>query len=80
MDNNVINLFKDKISAIPKGESPEETVARFHAKLDEVLDGFQTFSIAEKFEVMNSVVELNKNLFKLYWDIKVRHDHTMNNY
>ena len=80
MDDNIVNIFNNKASVIPEGESPEETVAKFHSKLDEVLDQFQTFSVMEKLEVMTSVVELNKNLFKLYMDLKKRHDFHMNNY
>jgi len=82
LDGNIVNIFKNKEvrSTIPEGESPEETVAKFHSKLDEVLDQFQTFSVMEKLEVMTSVVELNKNLFKLYTDLKKRHDFHMNNY
>lgn len=80
MDNvdNVIDMFRKK-SAIPEGETPDETISKFHSKLDEVLDQFQTFSVMEKLEVMTSVVELNKQLFILYQDLKKRHTYHLNN-
>lgn len=74
MNDNVINLFKEKVSAIPKGESPEATVKRFHDKLDEVLCEFQTFSVAEKYELMESVCTMNKNIFELYMNLKKRYE------
>lgn len=67
--DNVINLFSKK-EDIKK--SPEEIVGNFHAKLDEVLDQFQTLSVMEKYEVMESVVKMNKDIFKLYMDLKRR--------
>jgi Asp-tRNA(Asn)/Glu-tRNA(Gln) amidotransferase C subunit len=79
-NDNVVNMFKEKVSALPEGESTEETVARFHAKLDEVMDTFQQLSVMEKYEIMESVCTMNKNIFKLYWDLKKRHDFHMNNY
>ena len=79
-NDNVVNMFKEKVSSIPTGESPEETVARFHAKLDEVMDTFQQLSVMEKYEIMESVCTMNKNIFKLYWGLKKRHDFHMNNY
>lgn len=78
-NDNVVNLFKEKDSAIPEGESPEETVARFHSKLDEVLEEFPSLSPFDKYMVMESVVEMNRNIFKLYFDLKKRHDFHMNN-
>lgn len=74
--DNVINLFNKKEDV---NRSPEEIVENFHAKLDEVLDHFQTLSVMEKFEVMESVVSMNKDIFKLYMDLKKRHEHTINN-
>lgn len=79
-NGNVVNLFKEKASVIPEGESPEETVARFHSKLDEVLEEFPSLSPFDKYMVMESVVEMNRNIFKLYFDLKKRHDFHMNNY
>lgn len=70
-DDNVISLFAKKNLSESK-ETPEEIVARFHSKLDEVLGEFQTFSVMEKFEVMQSVVEMNKQVFSLYMDLKRR--------
>lgn len=79
MEDNIINIFKNK-AVIPEGETPEQTVARFHEKLDEVMDTFQQLSVMEKFEIMESVCNMNKLVFQLYWDIKKRHDFNMNNY
>ena len=76
MDNNVINLFNKKEDV---KRSPEEVVENFHAKLDEVLDQFQTLSVMEKFEVMESVVEMNKKVFSMYMDLKKRHEYCINN-
>lgn len=67
--DNVINLFNNKEDV---KRSPEEIVENFHAKLDEVLDQFQTLSVMEKYEVMESVIKINKDLFKLYTDLKRR--------
>lgn len=78
-NDNVVNLFKEKASVIPEGESPEETVQRFHSKLDEVLEEFPSLSPFDKYMVMESVVEMNRNIFKLYFDLKKRHDFHMNN-
>lgn len=73
----------DIIDLFPKKEdvkkSPEEIVENFHTKLDEVLDQFQTLSVMEKYEVMVSVVEMNKTILSLYFDLKKRHEHTINN-
>lgn len=69
--DNVISLFAKKDISESK-ETPEEIVARFHLKLDEVLCEFQTLGVMEKFEVMQSVVEMNKQVFSLYMDLKRR--------
>lgn len=45
-NDNVISLFAKKDLSDTK-ETPEEIVARFHLKLDEVLAEFQTFSVME---------------------------------
>lgn len=74
--DNVINLFNKKEDV---KKSPEEIVENFHAKLDEVLDSYNTLSVMEKYEVMESVVEMNKKVFSLYMDLKKRHEHTINN-
>lgn len=71
----VTELFKKKPSIIPEGECPEETVARFHAKLDLVLEEFPSLTPFEKYEVMESVAEMNKNIFQLYFDMKKRLDY-----
>lgn len=71
--DNVINLFNKK------KKSPEEIVENFHAKLDEVLDNYPTLSIMEKYEVMVSVVEMNKKIFSMYIDLKKRHEYCLNN-
>ncbi len=72
----IIDLFPKKEDV---KKSPEEIVENFHAKLDEVLDSFQTLSVMEKYEVMVSVVEMNKTILSLYFDLKKRHEHTINN-
>lgn len=74
--DNVINLFNKKEDV---KKSPEEVVENFHAKLDEVLDQFQTLSVMEKYEVMQSVTKMNKDIFKLYIDLKKRHEYCINN-
>ena len=65
----IIDLFPKKEDV---KKSPEEIVENFHAKLDEVLDQFQALSVMEKYEVMQSVVKMNKDIFKLYMDLKRR--------
>ena len=67
--DNVINLF-NKREDVKK--SPEEIVENFHAKLDEVLDSYNMLSVMEKYEVMQSVIQINKDVFKLYIDLKRR--------
>lgn len=74
--DNVINLFSKKEDV---KKSPEEIVENFHAKLDEVLDSYNSLSVMEKYEVMVSVVEMNKTILSLYFDLKKRHEHTINN-
>lgn len=73
----IVNLFPDKEEKAKK--SPEEIVENFHAKLDEVLDSYNSLSVMEKYEVMVSVVEMNKTILSLYFDLKKRHEHTINN-
>lgn len=65
----IIDLFPKKEDV---KKSPEEIVENFHAKLDEVLDSYNTLSVMEKYEVMQSVIKINKDLFKLYTDLKRR--------
>lgn len=67
--DNVINLFNKKEDV---KKSPEEIVENFHAKLDEVLDSYNMLSVMEKYEVMQSVIQINKDVFKLYIDLKRR--------
>lgn len=71
---DVTELFKNK-PIINKDESPEEIIARFHAKLDQVLDEFPSLTPFEKYEVFESVAEMNKNIFQLYFDMKKRLDY-----
>lgn len=71
MTDNVISLFAKKNITDIK-ETPEETITRFHSKLDEVLADFQTLGVMEKFEIMKSVVDINKQIFSLYMDLKRR--------
>ena len=74
--DNVINLFNKREDV---KRSPEEIVENFHTKLDEVLDSYNTLSVMEKYEVMESVVKMNKDIFKLYMDLKKRHEYCINN-
>lgn len=69
MPDNIHVLFPKKEDV---KKSPEEIVENFHAKLDEVLDSYNTLSVMEKYEVMESVVKMNKDIFKLYMDLKRR--------
>lgn len=71
MTDNVISLFAKK-NIMDVKETPEETIIRFHSKLDEVLCEFQTLGVMEKFEIMKSVVDINKQIFSLYMDLKRR--------
>lgn len=70
-NDNVRQLFPEKK---PIKESPQVIIDRFHLKLDEVLGEFQTLGVMEKYEVMKSVVEMNKNLFQLYMDLRKKYD------
>ena len=72
----VVDLFPKKEDG---KKSPEEIVENFHAKLDELLDSYNTLSVREKYEVMESVVAINKDIFKMYMDLKKRHEYCMNN-
>lgn len=74
--SKVIDLFPKKEDV---KKSPEEIVENFHAKLDEVLDEFHLFNAAEKFQILESVVNINKDIFKLYMELKKRHEYTINN-
>ncbi len=79
MEDNIVNIFKNK-TVIPEGQTADETIAKFHSKLDEVMDTFQQLSVMEKFEIVESVVTMNKNIFTLYMDLRKRHEFHMNNY
>ena len=68
--SKIVNIFPDKEEKVKK--SPEEIVENFHAKLDEVLDSYNTLSVMEKYEVMQSVIQINKDVFSLYIDLKKR--------
>lgn len=70
-NDNVRQLFPEKK---PIKEPPQVIIDRFHSKLDEVLGEFQTLGVMEKYEIMRSVCEMNKNLFKLYMDLRKRYD------
>ena len=65
----IIDLFPKKEDV---KKSPEEVVENFHAKLDEVLGEFHVLNAMEKFEVMKSVIQISKDIFKLYIDLKMR--------
>jgi len=71
---SVVELFPKKLSAIPEGETMEQTVVRFHEKLDIALSEFGTMSVMEKWELFETVVGMNKNIFKLYMDVKKQRD------
>lgn len=70
-NDNVRQLFPEKQ---PITEPPQVIIDRFHSKLDEVMGEFQTLGVMEKYEVMLSVCEMNKNLFQLYMDLRKRYD------
>ena len=70
-DDNVISLFAKKDVSETK-ETPEEIVARFHSKLDEVLAEFHLMNACEKYEVMSSTIKICKEVFELYFDMKKR--------
>jgi len=70
-NGNVISLFAKKTLEESK-ETPEETVARFHSKLDEVLDDFHLLNPCEKYEVMSSTIKICKDVFELYFNMKKR--------
>lgn len=70
-DDNVISLFAKKDLSETK-ETPEEIVARFHSKLDEVLAEFHLLNPCEKYEVMSSTIKICKDVFELYFDMKKR--------
>lgn len=74
----VIEMFKKKIVS-SSGRTPEETIEAFHSKLDEVMDNFQHLSVMEKYEVMESVISINKSVFELYIQLKKRHEFDINN-
>lgn len=72
-DDNVISFFAKKDVSETK-ETPEEIVARFHSKLDEVLNDFHLLNPCEKYEVMSSTIKICKDVFELYFDIKNRYE------
>lgn len=74
MNNNVVNLFPPKISAIPEGQTMDESVEYFHSKLDAALADFSSMSVMEKWELFESVCSMNKSIFKLYMDLKKQSD------
>ena len=71
MNDNVRQLFPEKK---PITEPPQVIIDRFHSKLDEVMDEFNTLSVMEKYQIMESVVTMNKNIFELYMNLKKRYD------
>jgi hypothetical protein len=70
-NDNVRQLFPEKK---PITEPPQVIIDKFHSKLDEVMGEFQTLGVMEKYEVMLSICEMNKNLFQLYMDLRKRYD------
>lgn len=65
MNDNVINLFKEKKSAIPTGETMQESIDYFHSRLDILLETFNELSVFHNFKFLESVVEMNRNIFTL---------------
>lgn len=72
MTAGIINIFKEKISSIPEGETPDQTITKFHDKLDEVMQEFHKLSAYEKGQIMESVITMNKQIFEMYWDLRKR--------
>lgn len=69
--NNVRQLFPEKK---PITEAPQVIIDKFHSKLDEVMGEFQTLGVMEKYEVLRSVIEINRELFQMYMNLKKRYD------
>lgn len=69
--DNVVNLFKEKTKI---KESPDVIISRFHEKLDEVMGEFNLLSVKEKYDVMQSLIEMNRSLFKMYMDLRGVHN------
>lgn len=69
MTDNVISLFAKKNITDIK-ETPEETLKIFHEKLDKVLDDYNYLNAHEKFQVLESVISMNKSIFELYINLK----------
>lgn len=77
---DVRELFPKKpVKSFTAGKQPQEIITDFHNKVDEVLDDFNTLSIAEKYEVAESLATINKDLFRLYMELKSRHEYHLNN-
>lgn len=74
----VVDIFSSKKDEKPLRQ-PKEIIQDFHDKLEEVLNDFQTLSVKDKYEVVESLVSINKDLFKLYMDLKSRHEFHLNN-
>lgn len=69
MTDNVVSLFGKK-EALDIKETPEETLKIFHGKLDKVLDDYNYLNAHEKFQVLESVISMNKSIFELYINLK----------
>jgi hypothetical protein len=69
--DNVRQLFPEKK---PITEAPQVIIDKFHAKLDEVMGEFQSMGVMEKYEILVSVVNMNKKLFKMYMDLRNRYN------
>jgi hypothetical protein len=70
---NVVNLFPPKISAIPEGQTLEESTDYFFGRLDVVMNEFNLLSVAEKYSILESLVEYGKTMTTLYMDLRSRH-------
>lgn len=69
MTDNVVPLFGKK-EALEIKETPEGTLKIFHEKLDKVLDDYNYLNAHEKFQVLESVISMNKSIFELYINLK----------
>lgn len=77
---DVRELFPKKVvQAAVSNREPQEIITDFHNKLEEVLDEFNTLSVRDKYEVAESLTVMNKDLFKLYMDLRKRHEFHLNN-
>ena len=71
MTDNIVNLFSKKEDNKTFQEmNLDEAIIHFHDTLDKALGEFQTLSVMEKYELMDSMVTINKMVLNLYVDAK----------